>query len=947
MLWTTSSLAGSAADYSATMRDLAPYITNQLHATGASSLALVLVDGDQVVWATGFGRADPRTGQAADADTVYNLASVSKVFTALAAMRQVDRDQLNLDTPATNYVPAFAFLSRFPGAAVITPRLLMNHQSGLPGDRAPYSETTLPDPRYGALVFDSLADEYPVYPPDFSDTYNNNGFTLMESVVAALSGKTFVEQMDADVFLPLGMTNTGFCVNTNRFNGKLARSMIGTNAYPDDIVNVHASGGIYSSANDLGRAIIMLLGGGAIGGQRFISTNALETMLTFQGTNVAVSASSPGFQYGLGWDNVADPNLAYAGRACYKGGDASCFHSHIEIMPARGLGVAVICNGGAPAQNVGQQALMLALRDKFGIPLPTNAAPFPDSPLTNTPPLPWEQIAGYYTREGAVMRVTTNNGYLTLYLNAFDPAAVVYTNLAPHVNGWFWTAGNTNAQIAFSNVQDHLFLMAKNNKGQYWNTALIGERITPAPISAAWSNRAQSAWIDADRDPFNFNWAVNAVKPEDLSVSNGFLIFNNFAFAPTNDSLAFPFIAGRNDAGALKAVSANGAEWLRLMGIHYRPVGTLPVLAAPGVTNAALAGDAIGWYRIERSGSGLLELKLSGTPLPQLRVLDANFSVLETIRPAAGRFLVASTGAVYAAVTRGADGGNTYTLRAFWRGVDGDYDGDGKADASIYRGSDGLWLVALSGCGYQDGLAVATGLAGRTPVPGDYDGDGLTDMALYEPAGGHWLVRYTADGLVNECRLGGPAFGAAQCDFDGDAMTDPTAYREADGYWLGAVSASQYALQNLFLGEPGCQAVMADYDGDGLADPAVYNRATGLWAFRFSGSGYQTITGTFGGPDYLPASADYDGDGIADPAIYAPGTAYWQVWLSVSPAATWCDGFMGSAGGIPVPADYDGDGLADPAVYHQNTGLWELCPSTQGYQLVWGPFGGPEYQPAR
>ena len=167
----------------------------------------------------------------------------------------------------------------------------------------------------------------------------------------------------------------------------------------------------------MGRVIEMLLGGGEIQGQRLLSTNALAAMLTFQGTNIAVASSDRDFRAGLGWDNVADQKLVYAGWAYYKGGDTACFHSHLEIMPDHGLGVAVLCNGGAPAQNVAQRALMLALRDKWSLALPTNAAPFPDSPVTNIPPLPWEAITGYYAREGGVVRVTTNNGYLTLYLN--------------------------------------------------------------------------------------------------------------------------------------------------------------------------------------------------------------------------------------------------------------------------------------------------------------------------------------------------------------------------------------------------------------------------------------------------------------------------------------------------------------------------------------------------
>ncbi len=86
------------------LQKLAEYEVTEKHLPG---LSIALVDDQQIVWARGFGFADPDRKSAATAETVYRVGSVSKLFTDIAIMQLVERGQLDLDASVTKYLPNF------------------------------------------------------------------------------------------------------------------------------------------------------------------------------------------------------------------------------------------------------------------------------------------------------------------------------------------------------------------------------------------------------------------------------------------------------------------------------------------------------------------------------------------------------------------------------------------------------------------------------------------------------------------------------------------------------------------------------------------------------------------------------------------------------------------------------------------------------------------------
>lgn len=240
-----------------------------------------------------------------------------------------------------------------------------------------------------------------------------------------------------------------------------------------------------------------------------------------------------------------------------------------------------------------------------------------------------------------------------------------------------------------------------------------------------------------------------------------------------------------------------------------------------------------------------------------------------------------------------------------------DYDGDGKADVSVYRPADSIWHLNGSTAGYS---ATRFGLPTDRLVPSDYDGDGRTDISVYRDGiwhllrsnGGYTSVNW---GLAEDIPQPG--------DYDGDGKADTAVFRPSTGTWYIVKSSGGNSV--IQFGLNGDKPVAGDFDGDGKVDVAVYR--SGIWHLLGSTVGYTSFQ--FGISTDKAMTGDFDGDGKNDASVYRDGT--WYVLRSSGGVSI---SQWGLAGDVPSPADYDGDGKADAAVFR--TGTWYILNSSNG-----------------
>jgi CubicO group peptidase (beta-lactamase class C family)/D-alanyl-D-alanine dipeptidase len=382
---------------------LSPFIDHELADKKLPAVSIALVEDQHIVWAQGFGYADPEGKVPATAETVYRVGSVSKLFTDIAIMQLVERGELNLDAPVDTYLPDFHPANPF--GTPITLRELMSHRSGLLRE-PPVGSYFDPSPPGLPEVVRSMNRTALVYPPGTHTKYSNIGITAVGYALERKTGQPFAPYLKRAVLDPMGMSGSSFEPDA-AVTHSLAKAYMWSYdgrmfAAPTFELGIFPAGCMYTTVTDLGRFMSMLFAQGRAQERQVLKPETLREMWTPQ---FAKPGEKAAFGIGFVLSELDGHRLIGQDGAIYG------FATTLLALPEDRLGVVVVTtkdSSNAVTDHVAHEALKLMLAVKAGRPLGRVAL---------TGPVPSEfarRLAGRYGEGQEAVELTERNGRLFL-----------------------------------------------------------------------------------------------------------------------------------------------------------------------------------------------------------------------------------------------------------------------------------------------------------------------------------------------------------------------------------------------------------------------------------------------------------------------------------------------------------------------------------------------------
>jgi CubicO group peptidase (beta-lactamase class C family) len=310
------------------MKESIDRLFSEFNSAKKPGLAVGVIKNREVVLAKGYGVANLETGDKCTPSTNFRLASLTKQFTAMAVMILAEQRKLQLDDSLASLFPEYP-----PHGKAITLRHLLTHRSGLLDyeELIPASATLqIKDKDILDLL---LQQDRTYFAPDSAFRYSNTGYVLLALVVEKISGQSFPEFLQENIFRPLQMKGT---VAFEKGGSEVCNRALGYTGLQQTDQSVTSAtlgdGGIYSSVADL-----------SLWDQSLYTEQLVSAEMLQQAFAIGSDTSDfPKTGYGFGWYVTRQRDVD----CLWHYGETCGFSSYIQRFPSKGLTVILLSNRG-------------------------------------------------------------------------------------------------------------------------------------------------------------------------------------------------------------------------------------------------------------------------------------------------------------------------------------------------------------------------------------------------------------------------------------------------------------------------------------------------------------------------------------------------------------------------------------------------------------------------
>ncbi|HEY4358081.1 MAG TPA: serine hydrolase [Acidobacteriaceae bacterium] len=341
-------MAATAESLHAQLTEIDSKIAAEVARHPVGSVTVGVVVGKQLLWTKSYGDADREKKIPADAETVYRIGSITKMFTAVMLDQLVEAGKVHLSDPVEKYFPEIREVQgRFPGAPPITLIQLATHTSGL--DREPDDieiATAGPAKDWERTLIAALPHLRYQFEPGTRFFYSNMGYAILGAALSRAAGESYLDYVPRHIFQPLGMTHSALELNPQilqhlskgyvvmgpggRVDAEIAQRE-NENGRGYKVPN----GAIYTTVGDLARFASFLLGQGPESVLKAASLDHVQRELMVP-ANMGLTTG-----YGVGFQVDRHENYVAFGH----GGSVAGYTAMLLMNREKGVGVIALSNG--------------------------------------------------------------------------------------------------------------------------------------------------------------------------------------------------------------------------------------------------------------------------------------------------------------------------------------------------------------------------------------------------------------------------------------------------------------------------------------------------------------------------------------------------------------------------------------------------------------------------